>query len=168
MDTDVIIIKGAPGSGKSETAEVLSVHFPKGVKIEVDYVRTMIVSVDWENLEEHLNSIEIAANMTLGFLKLNYKPVIVIDTFSEGKEKGFINTLYKSGKDLSFKIFGLCVNEDELEKRLKARSADQYNNFILSNEVNKEIINLKGDNVHILDTSGKTSEDTANKILSCL
>jgi len=91
MNTDVIIIKGAPGSGKSETANILSAHFTKGVKIEVDYLRGMIISVDWENLEEHLNSLKVAANLTLDFLKFNYKPIIVIDTFSMGKEYIFIN-----------------------------------------------------------------------------
>jgi len=168
MNTDIIIIKGAPGSGKSETANILSAHFPKGVKIEVDYLRGMIISVDWENLEEHLNSLKVAANLTLDFLKFNYKPVIVIDTFSMEKEYIFINSLLDNKDNLNIKIFGLYVNEDELKKRLSERSSEQYNNFILSNEVNKEMINLKDKNIIIIDTSNKTAEDTANYIFGCL
>jgi len=168
MNTDIIIIKGAPGSGKSETANILSAHFPKGVKIEVDYLRGMIISVDWENLEEHLNSLKVAANLTLNFLKFNYKPVIVIDTFSMGKEYIFINSLLEKKDNLNIKIFGLFVNEDELKKRLGERSSEQYNNFILSNDVNKEVINIKDEKIIIIDTSNKTAEEIANYIFNCL
>jgi broad-specificity NMP kinase len=168
MNTDVIIIKGAPGSGKSETANILSTHFPKGVKIEVDYIRGMIIFIDWEDLDEHIKSLEIAANLTLDFLKFNYKPVIVIDTFSMGKEHLFINTLLSNKDNLNIKIFGLYVNEDELKNRLSERSGEQYSNFILSNEVNKEVINSKDENIIIIDTSDNTAEETANTILKSL
>ena len=168
MNTDVIIIKGAPGSGKSETADVLSANFPKGVKIEVDYLRGMVIFIDWEDLDEHIKSLEIAANLTLDFLKFNYKPVIVIDTFSMGKEYIFINTLLDNRDNLNIKIFGLYVNEDELKKRLGERSSEQYRNFILSNEVNKEVINSKDENLIIIDTTDKTAEETSNTILRSL
>jgi len=168
MNTDIIIIKGAPGSGKSETANILSAHFPKGVKIEVDNIRGMVIFIDWEDLDEHIKSLEITANLALDFLKFNYKPVIVIDTFSMGKEYSFINTLLQNKDNLNIKTFGLYVNENELKKRLSERSSEQYNNFILSNEVNKEVINTKNENIINIDTSGSTAEETANIILKSL
>jgi len=168
MNTDIIIIKGAPGSGKSETADVLSTYFPKGAKIEVDYIRGMVIFIDWEDLDDHINSLEITANLALDFLKFNYKPVIVIDTFSMEKECIFINALLNNKDNLNIKIFGLYVNEDELKKRLDERPSEQYKNFILSNEVNKEVINSKDEKIIKIDTSNKTAEDTANYIFNCL
>jgi predicted PilT family ATPase len=36
---DIIIIRGAPGSGKSQTAKSLSKYYPKGERLEVDSIR---------------------------------------------------------------------------------------------------------------------------------
>ena len=168
MKTDVIIIKGAPGSGKSETAEILSAHFKKSIKIEADIVRSMIVSVDWMDLRDHVNTLNIAADMTLKFLQYDYKPVIIIDTFSCGKIKGFTDILYKSCINLSVKIFSLHVKDDELKKRLKSRKDDKFKDFLLSKEVNDDIIKLKTEDEIIIDTTGKTAKDTADEIFNIL
>jgi uridine kinase len=37
---DIIIIRGCPGSGKSQTAKSLSQYFPEGVRLEVDTIAT--------------------------------------------------------------------------------------------------------------------------------
>jgi adenylate kinase family enzyme len=92
MEIDTIIIKGAPGAGKSETAKELSKIFQKGVRMEVDNIRSMVVSVDWKNQQEHINMLQVAAGMVYDFLKYDFKPVIVVDTFSSDKINDFLNT----------------------------------------------------------------------------
>ena len=77
---DIIIIKGAPASGKSHTAKSLSKHFPKGARIEVDNLRNMVISVDWKNQTEHINILNLSANLVNEYLQLGFKPVIVVDT----------------------------------------------------------------------------------------
>jgi len=175
METDVIIIKGAPGSGKSETAKTLSLHFKKGVKIEVDTIRSMVISVDWPNWQEHLNMLEITANMTLDFLRYNFKPVIVIDSFftnDKNKDyseiKSFTDILYKSKNDLYVKIFALYVQENELKKRLDLRPDYLFKDFTLSRIINNVILNIKQDNETIVDSTNLTVEETVNKILNSL
>jgi len=174
-NTDVIIIKGAPGTGKSETAKTLSLHFKKGVRIEVDIIRSMIISVDWLNWQEHLNMLEITANMTLDFLRYNFRPVIVIDTFFTSDKdknyseiKSFTDILYKSKNDLSVKIFALYVQENELKKRIDLRPDYLFKDFALSRIVNKVILNNKQENETIVDSTNLTVEETVNKILDNL
>jgi hypothetical protein len=175
IGNDVIIIKGAPGSGKSETAKKLSLHFKKGVRIEVDTIRSMVISVDWINWQEHLNMLKITANMTLDFLRYNFKPVIVIDTFFTNDKdkdyseiKGFTDILYNSKNDLSVKIFSLYVQDNELKKRLDLRPDYLLKDFSLSKIINDVILNIKQDNETIVDSTNLTVEETVNKILNSL
>ena len=175
IDNDVIIIKGAPGSGKSETAKKLSFHFKKGVRIEVDTIRSMVISVNWIDWQEHLNMLKIAANMTLDFLRYDFKPVIVTDTFftnDKGKNyseiKSFTDILYQSKNDLSVKIFALYVQDNELKKRLDLRPDYLLKDFPLSKIINDVILNIKQDNETIVDSTNLTVEETVNKILNSL
>jgi predicted kinase len=104
---DIIILRGCPGSGKSQTAKSLSQSFPKGVRLEVDTIRNMVISVDWKNQQEHIDILQVSTGLVHDFLKLGFSPVIVIDTFSGEKINKYLETLYELDKDLSIKIFGL-------------------------------------------------------------
>jgi broad-specificity NMP kinase len=164
METNVIIIKGAPGVGKSETAKALAKNFHDGVRMEVDVIRAMVISVDWKNQQEHINMLQIAANTVCGFLNLDFKPIIVIDTFSGDKINGFLNELHKSKTDLCIKIFGLYVTDEELKRRLELRSNDKFKDFAICKKLNDDIINLKGENEILIDTTGQKPEEIAVKL----
>jgi len=168
METDVIIIKGAPGSGKSETAKALSAYFPKGIRMEVDTVRSMVISVDWTNQQEHINMLQIAANMTLDYLNYNYKPVVVIDTFSGDKVKGFAEFLNNAKENISINIFALYTEENELKRRLEIRSDDMFKDFTVSKKLNNDIIKIKYEKEQIIDTTQKTTKETADNIYNIL
>jgi broad-specificity NMP kinase len=165
---DVIIIKGTPGSGKSETAVALSKFFPKGVRMEVDIIRAMVISADWLNQNEHINMLKIAAEMVCGFLKLDFKPVIVVDTFGKDKINPFLKELYRIKNDLSIKIFGLYVTDEELKRRLELRPNDMFKDFPISKELNDEIMNIKNENEILFDTTHQTAEETAQKIYNVI
>jgi broad-specificity NMP kinase len=164
METDVIAIKGTPGSGKSTTAKALSEFFPKGIRMEVDTIRTMVISVDWKNQQEHINMLQIAAEMVYSFLKFDFKPIIVVDTFSGDKIKGFLKELYKMKNNLSIKIFGLYVAEEELKRRLELRHNDEFKDFVISKKLNDDILNIKSENEFLIDTTYQTAAETALKI----
>jgi len=168
MEKDVIIIKGAPGSGKSETAKALSKHFEKGIRMEVDTIRSMVISVNWTNQQEHINMLQIASDMTLNFLNFNYKPIIIVDTFSGDKVKSFTEHLYNSKKDISISIFALYVNEEELKQRLELRTNDMYKNYEVCKKLNIDVIKIIQENTILIDTTGKTAEKTASEIFNKL
>jgi broad-specificity NMP kinase len=168
MENDVIIIKGAPCAGKSETAKALSAYFPKGVRMEVDIIRFMVISVNWKNQKEHINMLQLSANIVHGFLNFNLKPVIVVDTFSGDKINGFLDTLYKLNNDLSIKIFGLYLSEEELKNRIELRPDDKFKNFEICKNINDDVLKLKNKNEILIDTTGQTAEETAKKIFDVL
>ena len=168
MGIDVIIIKGTPGAGKSETAKALSKYFMKGVRLEVDTIRSMVISTDWKNQQEHINMLQVAAEMVYNFLKFEFKPIIVVDTFSGDKINGFLEEIYKLKNDLSIKIFGLYVTDEELKRRLELRPSDKFKDFTISKKQNDDILNIKYENEILIDTTSQTAEETAIKIFDTL
>src|SRR5882724_2148092 len=102
-EADIIILKGAPASGKSQTAQRLTQFFPKGVKVEVDILRQMVISVEWTNQEEHINVLQVSARLVHDFLKLGFKPVIVVDTLSGDKITKYLETLNQFDRPLTIK-----------------------------------------------------------------
>jgi hypothetical protein len=124
----------------------------------------MVISADWLNQNEHINMLKIAAEMICGFLKLDFEPVIVVDTFGKDKINPFLKELYRIKNDLSVKIFGLYVTDEELKRRLELRPNDMFKDFLISKELNDEIIKIKNENEILFDTTCQTAEETAQKI----
>ena len=164
VKVDIIIIRGAPGSGKSQTAKSLSQFFPKGVKLEVDILRQMVISVDWKNQEEHINMLQVSIGLVYDFLKLGYNPVIVVDTFSGDKINKYLESLYEIDKTLSIKLFGLYVTEDELRKRLDLRSNAEFRDFGICKRLNDDLLKVKYHSEFQIDTSGLLPMQTAEII----
>jgi adenylate kinase family enzyme len=158
---DIIIIRGAPASGKSETAKNLAKFFLKGVRLEVDTLRQMVISVDWKNQEEHINILQLSTNLVYDFLKMGYSPVIVVDTFSGDKINKYLDTLYLLDKELSVKIFGLFTTDNELKRRLELRSNEKFKDFEICRKLNDDLIKIKRDTEFQINTTGILPKQTA-------
>lgn len=163
---DIIVLRGCPASGKSQTAKCLARLFPKGVRLEVDTLRQMVISVDWKNQQEHINMLQVSTGLVHDFLKLGFNPIIVIDTFSGDKINKYLDTLYQLDKDLSIKIFGLFTNDDELRRRLELRSKDEFQDFGICKRLNDDVIKIKYDTEYQIDTTGLLPIHTAEKIFT--
>jgi hypothetical protein len=161
---DIIIIRGAPGSGKSHTAKNLSRFYPKGVKLEVDSLRQMVISVDWKNQEEHVNMLGVSTRLVHDFLKLGFNPVIVVDTFSGNKIGKYIESLYELDKTLSIKLFGLYVTEEELKKRIELRSNGEFRDFEICKRLNDEVPRRKYDTEFQINTTCLLPIETAEMV----
>jgi len=161
---DIIILRGAPGSGKSKTAKSLSLFFPKGVRLEIDTLRQMVISVDWKNQQEHINMLQVSTGLVYDFLKLGFNPVIVIDTFSGDKINKYLESLYQLDKTLSIKIFGLFTTEEELRKRLELRSKEEFRDFGICKRLNDDVLKIKYDTEFQINTTGLLSMQTAEII----
>src|ERR1700722_11246356 len=143
---DIIIIRGAPGSGKTQTAKSLAKYFPKGVRLEVDKIRAMIISVDWINQKEHINILKMSSKLAHDFIKYGYRPVIVIDTFSGNKVENFIGDLLKADNSRTIKLFGLYTNDNELKRRIEARAQNEYNDLKVCKKLNDDVLRTKNSN----------------------
>lgn len=161
---DIIIIRGCPASGKSQTAKKLSQSFPKGVRLEVDTLRQMVISVDWTNQQEHINMLQVSTGLVHNFLKLGFSPVIVVDTFSGDKINKYLDTLYQLNNDLSINIFGLFTTDDELRKRLELRKNEEFRDFSICKQLNDDVIKFKYDTEFQIDTTGLSATQTASLI----
>ncbi len=161
---DVLILRGAPASGKSQTAKSLTTFFPKGVKIEVDNLRNMVISPDWKNQAEHINVLNLSKKLVIEFLALGFKPVILIDTFSGDKLQKYHKDLEDLNPHLSIKVFGLFVSEEELKRRVEARVAEEFKDFNICKKLNSDVLKFKYNSEFQINTTGLLPLDTAKII----
>lgn len=162
--TDIIIIRGCPGSGKSETAKCLSQLFPKGVRMEIDTIRNMVISVDWKNQQEHIDVLQASTKLVFEFLYLSFSPVIVIDTFSGDKINRYLETLYLHEEKLSIKIIGLYTTDEELKRRLDLRKHPEFKDYSICKRLNDDVLKWKHNRELQIDTTGLSPRQTAEKI----
>lgn len=162
--TDIIIIRGCPAFGKSQTAKSLSHYFPKGIRLEVDTFRHMVISVDWKGQQEHINLLQISTGLVHDFLKLGFSPVIVVDTFSGDKINRYLGTLNQLDKELSIKIFGLFTTDTELKRRLDLRKDAEFKDFSICKKLNEDVLKWKHHREYQIDTTRLSSTQTADKI----
>ena len=165
---DVIIIKGAPGSGKSLTAKNLAAFFPKGVRLEVDTIRQMVISVDWTNQQEHINMLQLSTDMVANFLKLGFSPVIIVDTFSGDKLNRYLQILAENNDSPDISVFGLVVTDEELRARLELRGSDQFRDFLICKKLNDHARKHRVADEIQVDTTGLSAENTARIIYEAI
>jgi hypothetical protein len=163
-EADIVILRGAPASGKSQTAKSLTRFFPKGVKIEVDILRQMVISVNWTNQKEHISLLRMSARLAHDFLKAHFKPVIVVDTFSGDKIQDFLAILDQLDNSLSIRIFGLYVAEDVLKQRLELRSKGDFKDFGISKKLNRDVLKFKHKTERQIATTRLSPTQTAEII----
>ena len=86
---DVLLVRGAPGVGKTTACRKLRKLIPEGAVIEVDALRGMIAGVRWVDTEHHLVALDHALLLIRAFLEKGFRPVVLVDTFSRGKLQRF-------------------------------------------------------------------------------
>lgn len=162
---DVIIIRGAPGSGKSEAAKCLAARLGKCVRLEVDTLRAMIIPVDWTNQMEHINVLTLAADLVAGFLRIGHRPVIVVDTFSGDKQLKFLADLETLQPGLDVCVFALVAAPAVLRERIESRSPNQFKYIGISEKQNSEIIERPQPGEQLIDNSGLTPDEVVDLII---
>lgn len=163
---DIIILRGAPGVGKSRSAAALAAHFPSGAKVEVDALRKMVISVRWTDQEEHIKLLGLAAQVTGEFVKLGIRPVIVIDTFSGDKVDGFLAQLMRSHGPLDVRLFAMYANDAVLAQRLAGRPKGQFNDFQIARKLNADVHRVHRPEEVQIDTSALSPEQVAAQIVA--
>jgi len=165
---DVIILRGAPGVGKSTLAKELAKRFPKGVRLEVDTLRSMVISVDWTNQQEHKDLLQVAALLTCQFLGLGFKPVLVVDTFSGNKVQAFQDAVNAGSPGARTEVFALHAAPEALAARLMARPPGQFKDEAVSRKLNSDVRKIIRKEDILIDTTDVEVAKLAQAIVHSL
>lgn len=161
---DLILIKGAPGVGKSTAAKFLAGHFPSGVRIEVDVLRGMVTHANWKDQAEHRNVLTLSAQLAAGFLRSGFAPVILIDTFSGDKIDGFLAAFRSECPKSRVFVAVLHASDDVLRKRVLNREADGFRDLAIALRINHESVRDAKPLERLIDTSGLSPGEVAGAI----
>jgi hypothetical protein len=163
---DVIIIRGAPGSGKTELGKALAKHYPQGARVEVDALRKMVISVNWTDQAEHIKLLGLAAGTTAEFVRLGFRPVIVIDTFSGDKVDGFLDRLSQTCPGLNMRLYALYLSEEVLAQRLFSRPDGLFKDLAIATKLNADVLRIRRPEETRLDGMEFSPEELASKVVS--
>ena len=162
---DVIIIRGAPGSGKTELGKALAKHYPHGARVEVDALRKMVISVNWTDQAEHIKLLGLAAGTTAEFVRLGFRPVIVIDTFSGDKVDGFLECLRQTTPALVIQLYALHLSEEVLTKRLASRPDGLFKDLAIATKLNADVLRIRRPEEIQINSSDLSAEMLADQLV---
>ena len=163
---ELLCIRGAPGVGKSTAARLL-VRRTGGSLLEVDQLRSMFVAVDWVSQREHLRALAVAADLAASLLRQRFGPVLVVDTFSRGKLRTFLDGLAAAGvPGEAIGHVSLWASPAELSRRVDARPADHFRDVAVCLALNEASSRPEADGEKVLDTTGLTPADVASMIMA--
>lgn len=165
---DLILLKGAPGVGKSTVAKVLAHHFASGVRIEVDTLRGMVIGVNWTDQVEHRIVLGLAARLAVGFLHTRMTPVILVDTFSGDKIHGFLDAFRSECPECRVFVAVMHASEDVLRQRILGREADGFRDIPIATRTNRESVCDARSFETLIDTSRLSPEEVAHIILTAM
>ncbi len=165
---DVIIIRGAPGVGKTELSKALAKYYPQGSRVEVDALRKMVISVNWTDQAEHIKLLGLAARTVADFVEAGFSPVIVVDTFSGDKVAGFLARLEVLRPGVSYRIFALHASADVLAGRLTARPEGHFKDLGIALKLNEDVLKVTHGEEILIDTSHDQPEDLLVRLKSRL
>lgn len=147
---DVLILRGAPGVGKSTLGRGLRRHLDSGSVIEVDDVRGMLARVDWTSRIHHDIALSVAFDALLSFVRAQVRPVVLIDTFSRSRLQGIHTRLNEAV--LRHHTLSLWLNPEELAARLRTRQTG-FCDWEPSRVLNEEAYANRYPNEEFLDTT---------------
>jgi len=164
---DLILIRGAPGVGKTALAEHLKEHYPSGVTVEVDSLKVMINRWDWRDSAQYRHILEAAGSVCRSYFDNGYAPVIVVDPFSCPVLDSFISMVRSSPRKPAYFIITLFCDPPSLEQRIQSRT-EGFNSVKTALAINEEMRRYRFPREELIDTSGKSTEEAGVLVLGTI
>jgi len=163
---DIIIISGAPGSGKTTVAKLLKekLQFPY---IDLGWLREFHLDREWKqaNEKEERMSFENLVSILKNYIKNDYRNVIVTD-LTDSKVREIPSAFEKD----NFIIFSLTIKTDEeLQKRVLGERDSGFKNVEEALRWNKDLKERQLlPNERKIDNSHNDSSKTVEEILKLI
>ncbi len=159
---DLIIIAGAPGSGKSTVCALLLKELDS-VWIDFGKLREFHLDREWNkaNETEEKMTFENLIFMVENYLKHGYKNIIVDDI--RDFRVGELHNLFKSSM-----VISLYASDSEIEKRITSRN-DGWKDIEKAVKWNQDIqAQPESERSYKIDNTDLSPEETVGKILNIL
>ena len=157
--SSIVIIRGAPGSGKTTIARHLMVHFGRGVTVEVDAVRAMINQVYWGSHQQHFDAIKASGALCKHYAEAGYAPVVLVDTLSDGSSAIAVAAV----EPMRAKVYSLVCSKRALGLRMMKRLWG-FKNAEKAQRINADIRRECGVPQIVFDTSKSDPREVAKEI----
>lgn len=157
----VVLLRGAPGVGKSTASALLGAREAVGAVVEVDRIRRLLVDLDWGNRRQHEAAIAAAAGAAVEFAVAGFSPVLLVDCFGRDHAQRAARFVRRGGADVE--VISLWASPTAIRARLALRS-DDYDNVGMALLLNDE---MRVGSAHI-DTTELTVDQVADQILACI
>jgi predicted kinase len=148
----IVLLRGAPGVGKSTLAKGLRAFFPDGIVLETDAIHQFINSVDWNDDNEKEACLENALAMADVYLEHGYKPCIIVSPFYKRWLDFFLDQLRKHHHAHEHFVISLYADDEVLKQRVAQRE-NGYSNLELCLEYNEDTRTYRVENELLIDTS---------------
>lgn len=163
---ELILLKGAPGVGKSTAARLLASQFASGVRIEVDDLRKMVVAVRWTDQAEHRNVLLLSAQLAAGFLRSGFAPVILVDMFSGDKIDLFLARFRADCPQARPFVAALHATTAVLRDRVLNREEGGFRDLEISMRLNEEVASDLRPFERLIETSALSPAEVAELIVA--
>jgi hypothetical protein len=160
---DVVLIRGAPGIGKSTLGELLRQSPELGAVIDLDEIRGMIAGELFEAHENvhYLEAVGATSRLIKSLLIEDLRPVVVVDVLAHEPLEVML-----MGLDATrILIASLYMTDEGLAERMASRHSG-YVNLPVAAAVNKEIRLSRHKGELALDVTGLTPYQVKHRIMS--
>jgi broad-specificity NMP kinase len=154
-----LIIRGAPGVGKSAVCGVLKKRLHHSAVIEVDVLRAMRSEVNWVDQESQKLGLEQASLLAESFIKAGAHPVLLVDTLLGDALDYLISNLNKPRK-----VFTFTADNTTLIKRARERENGYLDEKVILS-MNRWFLASRSTHETAIDTSRLSVEEIAEIIL---